>query len=511
MKLRYFIPAFIALLGAMLISCSDDDKITLLDEIQVSRSYVAIDKEGGSTSIIVTAKDSWSFDETQIPSWLTISPMSGGAGETEVTFSAEGTINGRNADLNIACAGRKQNIKVLQGLSETKTATCAEVAAGNEGMTYRVTGSVNNIYNLEYGNFYINDGTGNLQIYGTLNKSGKEKGFPIADWGIEEGDIITVEGPLKFYNGAAELEKVTVIKLVKSLLKVESIDPENATIPLEGGDVTVNLTSKGNGVSVEIPEAAKSWLSISNITGGSNPVVTFHAGANAGGDRSAEVTFKTSNGSQESVVTATIKQTGSIVDVNCTQFLEAEEGDTQYRITAVIQSVANTSYGNVYLRDFTDEQVYVFGIGAKGDFQALGLKEGDIVTLVGKRSSHNGNPQMKEAQYESHIPVTDVTIAEFLTKPDNKNVYYRITGEVSSLFDKNGNANDWGNMFITDGSNELYVYGLYPGYGATGDSRKFWVTTAGIEVGDKLTTIGYKDTFGGVVEICGGIYFSHSK
>ena len=65
MKLRYFIPAFIALLGAMLVSCSDDDKITLLDEIQVSRSYVAIDKEGGSTSIIVTAKDAWSFDDIE--------------------------------------------------------------------------------------------------------------------------------------------------------------------------------------------------------------------------------------------------------------------------------------------------------------------------------------------------------------------------------------------------------------------------------------------------------------
>ena len=297
MKLRYFIPAFIALLGAMLVSCSDDDKITLLDEIQVSRSYVAIDKEGGSTSIIVTAKDAWSFDDIEkIPSWLTITPQQGGAGETEVTFKADAALNGRNADLTISCAGRKQHIKVLQGLSEIKTATCAEVAAGNEGMTYRVTGAVNNIYNLEYGNFYINDGTGNLQIYGTLNKSGKTKGNPIADWGIEEGDIITVEGPLKFYNGAAELCDVTVIKLVKSLLKVESIDPENATIPLEGGNVTVNLTSKGNGVSVEIPEAAKSWLSISNITGGSNPTVTFHAGANAGGDRSAEVTFKTSNG-----------------------------------------------------------------------------------------------------------------------------------------------------------------------------------------------------------------------
>ena len=137
MKLRYFIPAFIALLGAMLVSCSDDDKITLLDEIQVSRSYVAIDKEGGSTSIIVTAKDAWSFDDIEkIPSWLTITPQQGGAGETEVTFKADAALNGRNADLTISCAGRKQHIKVLQGLSEIKTATCAEVAAGNEGIYF---------------------------------------------------------------------------------------------------------------------------------------------------------------------------------------------------------------------------------------------------------------------------------------------------------------------------------------------------------------------------------------
>ncbi len=507
MKLRYFIPAFIALIGAMLVSCSDDDKITLLDEIQVSRSYVAIDKEGGSTSIIVTAKDSWSFDDIEnIPSWLTITPQQGSAGETEVTFSADAALNGRSVDLTISCAGRKQHIKVLQGLSEIKTATCAEVAAGNEGMTYRVTGAVNNIYNLEYGNFYINDGTGNLQIYGTLNKSGKTKGFPIADWGIEEGDIITVEGPLKFYNGAAELVDVSVIKLVKSLLKVESIDPEDATIPLEGGNVTVNLTSKGNGVSVEIPEAAKSWLSINNITGGSNPTVTFHAGANAGGDRSAEVTFKTSNGSQESAVTATIKQTGSIVEVNCTEFLEADEDATLYRITAVIQKVANSQYGNVYLRDWTDEQVYVYGIGAKGDFEALGLKEGDIVTLVGKRSSHNGNPQMKEAQYESHIPVTDISIAEFLTKPDDPNVYYRLTGQITNIDNPT-----YGNLTLSDDDADVYVYGCYPGWGATGDNRKNWLTTAGIEVEDQLTVIGYKTTFNGKIELYNGIYFSHSK
>lgn len=513
MKLKYFIPAFIALIGAVLVSCSNEDTMTLLDEIQVSRSYVAIDKEGGSTSIIVTAKDSWSIDAPEsLPEWLTVTPLQGQAGETEVTFSAEETLNGRNADITISCAGRKQNIKVLQGLAEIKTATCAEVNSGSEGMTYRVTGAVTNIYNTLYGNFYINDGTDKLHIYGTLNKSGKTKGNPIADWGIEEGDIITVEGPMKFYNGSAELVDVTVVKLVKSLLKIEGFEPEDATIPQEGGDVTVSLSCKGNGVTVEIPEDAKDWLSITNVTGGSNPTVTFHANANAGGDRSANVVFKTSNGSQESELSATINQIGAIVKVNCAEFLAAPEGEAQYRITAVIQRVANAQYGNVYLRDWTNQELFVYGIGAKGDFEALGLKEGDIVTLIGKRSSHEGTPQMKDAQYESHYPVTDISIAEFLTKPDDDNVYYRLTGSVEDI----GNStNDllYGNLYISDdgGSTVLYVYGCYPGWGAMGANRQNWLTTANIEVGDILTMIGYKSTYNGKIELCGGIYFSHTK
>ena len=512
MKLKYFIPAFIALVGAMLSSCSDEDTVTLLDEIKVSRSYVPIDIDGGEATIDISAKDSWSFSPEDIPEWLTVTPMNGGAGETKVTFRAPAAPDGRTAELKINCASRTQRINVIQGLATVQEATCAEVIAGPESKTYRVTGAVTSIANTTYGNWYLNDGTGEVYIYGTLDKSGKNgANNSIAAWGIEVGDIITVEGPKTVFNGTVELVDVTVVNIVKSLLKVESIDPENATISLEGGEATVNLSSKGNGVTVEIPENAKDWLAISNITGGSNPSVTFRAGANTGGDRSAVVTFKTSNGSQESAVTATIKQTGAIVEVNCTEFLEAPEGDTQYRITAVIQRVGNMSYGNIYLRDWTDEEIYVCGIGAKGDFEALGLKEGDIVTLVGKRGSFNGNPQMTGAQYETHIPVTDVTIAEFLTKPDDKTVYYRVSGDITSLKDNQGRDNVYGNMFISDGINNLYVFGCYPGYGATGDNRKGWVETAGIELGDRITIIGYKDTYNGLVELCGGIYFSHTK
>ena len=508
MKLRYFIPAFIALVGAMMVSCSDEDTVTLLDEIQVSRSYVPINLEGGEATIDVNAKADWSFDESNIPEWLTITPMEGKAGETKVKFSAPAANNGRNADLKINCAGRTQNIKIIQGLPVVQDATCAEVIAGPESKTYRVTGAITRWANNyeKYGNMWISDGTGEIQIYGMADKNGKLANNPVASWGLEIGDVITVEGPKSVYNGITELVDVKVVKIVKSLLKIEGYDPEDATIPQEGGDVTVNLNCKGNGLSVEIPESAKNWLAISEITAGSTPTVTFHANANAGGDRSAVVTFKTSNGSQESAVTATINQIGSIVEVTCAEFLAAPEGDTQYRITGVIQNVKSTNYGNVYLRDWTNEEVYVYGIGAKGDFEALGLKEGDIVTLVGKRGSYNGSPQMIGGQYETHIPVTDVTISEFLTKPDDENVYYRLTGQITDIDNPT-----YGNLTLSDDEADVYVYGCYPGWGATGDNRKNWLDTAGIEIEDYLTIIGYKKTFNGKIELCGGVYFSHSK
>mgnify|MGYP000063794915 CR=1 FL=1 len=47
------------------------------------------------------------------------------------------------------------------------------------------------IANTTYGNLYLNDGTGEIYIYGTLDASGAEKNF--LSLGIEVGDEITVQ------------------------------------------------------------------------------------------------------------------------------------------------------------------------------------------------------------------------------------------------------------------------------------------------------------------------------
>ena len=503
MKLKYFL-SFFALV-ALLTSCSDDDSMTLLDEIKVSSSYVSIDVNGGSNTITINSKEAWSFDEQEIPDWLTITPKTGGAGETKVTFSAPAASDGRNTVLHIACADKTQTINVIQGLAVVNEATCAEVIAGPESKNYRVTGVVASIVNTTYGNWYLRDETGEIYIYGTLDAKGNTKNF--LSLGLEVGDIVTVEGPKTLYGTTVELVDVTVVKIQKSLVKVEGYDPEDATIPVDGGTVAVHLTCKtNNGVSVEIPENAKDWLGIVSVAGGAEPVVTFRAGANEGGDRSATVVFKTTDDNgQEYTAEATIYQTGSIVECSVADFLAAPVGDTQYRITGVIQSVANPTYGNVYIRDWSGE-TYVYGIGAKGDFEAAGLKAGDVVTLVGKRGEYKGDPQMTGAVLEDSKTVTPISIDEFLDQEDDPTVYYMLTGVITEIANPT-----YGNLYLDDGTNDCYVYGCYPGWGATGDNRKNWLETAGITVGDQLSVIGVKSTYNGTPQLSNGIYFSHEK
>ncbi|MDX9926756.1 MAG: BACON domain-containing protein [Bacteroidales bacterium] len=496
MKLKYLFPLFIAAV-ALMVSCDDEFSATLLDEIQVSSSYVSIPVAGGSASITVTANDNWTV-ASSIP-WLIISSTSGSAGESTLTFSASSTLDGRTGEVKILCGDKTQRINVIQGLAVVATATCADVIAGPDSKTYKVTGICTSIANTQYGNWYLQDATGSIYIYGTLDAKGATKNF--LSLGLEVGDEVTVQGPKTTYGSTVELVDVTVIKINKSLIKVDSV--ENATLPFEGGEFIAYLTCKGQGVSVEVPEDAESWLSISSIQSeGTYAVVNFRAAANTGGDRGTTITFHTTDGTKDYTSQTKLIQKGAIVNATVAQFIAAEVNDIPYRLTGVITSVTNATSGRLNLRDFSGE-IYVYGIQ---DYSTKGLKVGDIITIVGKRAAYQGTPQVGSAVLESSIPVTTATIAEVLTKPDDPNTYFMVTGEITSIV----NA-DYGNLNLKeiDGDSEIYVYGCYPGWGATGDARKFVVADKGLKVGDQLTVIARKGSHGGSPQLSNSIYFSH--
>lgn len=497
MKIRNIIASLLAVF--CLAGCSETIKESL-DEIQVSQSYVGLSQHGGNASIKVSATGSWSFDG--IPGWLTVSPVSGGAGETTVTFSADASTSSNEAELFLTCGTAVQHINVIQMADkiDLPISTVAEINAGADGKVFKARGTCTAIANTSYGNWYLQDETGSLYIYGTVDASGS---YNWASFNIEVGDIVTVEGPKTTYGTTVELVDASVISVEKSLIKVETEGP--VVVEKDGGKFEVELTCKGNGVSVVLPESAKSWLSVNGISNsGQSAVVSFTAAANEAGDRSETLVFTTNGGQYTAEIVVT--QKGSIVAASIAEFLSAEVGDTQYRLTGVITSVANASYGNVYIRDWSGE-VYVYGIGARGDFETIGLKVGDVVTLVGKRAAYNGTAQVGGAQHEGHISVIEVSVEEFLSKEDNPNVYYMVTGTLDEIV----NAT-YGNVYLADDKgNRVYSYGCYPGWGATGDARKDAVATLGLKVGDELTIIGPKSTYNGETQINGGIYFSHKS
>ena len=113
---------------------------------------------------------------------------------------------------------------------------------------------------------------------------------------------------------------------------------------------------------------------------------------------------------------------------------------------------------------------------------------------------------MTSAYFEEIIPVTEVSIPDFLAKDVNTTDWYMVTGTITEIVKA-----AYGNVYISDGENDLYVYGIYPGYGATGDARKGLLEDKGIEVGDKITVIGNRGEYKGAAQMVNGFYFSHTE
>lgn len=308
--MKYIITSLIAIL-AILTSCNEKYEPITLDEIRVSSSYVAIPATGGKVDVKMIAIDSWNI--TEVPAWLSVSDTVGNAGEVTLSFSAEASKETNSCTVKINCAGKTQLVNVVQMTEkmELPIYTCDDVNASPDGVTYRVKGVVTKISNDMWGNWYLNDGTvdgDGLYIYGTLDAAGAEKNF--LSLGIEPGDIVTVEGPKSTYQGMVELVNVTVVNIEKSLIKADSLSV--ATIPMEGGEFTVYLTCKGDGVSVEAPAE---WLSVKSVkTSGTSAEVTFKVSENEGGARDATLTFVTTKGGVTYTSTSSIYQEGAIPD-----------------------------------------------------------------------------------------------------------------------------------------------------------------------------------------------------
>ena len=498
MKLRHIFTA-LAAAALTLVGCQEELKV--LDEVQVSQSLVAIPVEGGQVEVTVNANDAWEI--TGAPEWLTVSPAAGAAGETVVTFSAGEAAETREAVFYINVGEVQQVMNALQMAEkvETPLSTCADVNNnGVDGKVYRVKGTVTSIANTQYGNWYLQDDTGTVYIYGTLYNGATQQ---FTKLGLEVGDIVTVEGPRKNYNGTIELVDVTVLSIEKSLLKLEKII--STPLPLEGGVATALLSVKGGDFSVEIPEDA-AWLTAGEPYAiGDLTCVELTAAPNEGGARTATVTFKTTVDGKDYIAPAEISQLGAIKAVTVADFLAAAEGTALYELTGIVKNLKNTTYGNFDLVDATGS-VYVYGLTGNDtvgsndkSFANLGINEGDVITIVGTRASYSGTAQVGGTAYlKEHVVAASVaTIAEFLAQP--KGTWCKLTGTLANL-----KSDVYGNFDLVDETASVYVYGLTTSFVAKNDKS---FANLGLKEGDVVTLVGKRDAYNDQDQVGGPAYY----
>ena len=503
MKLRYIIPMFMAAV-TMLVGCSEDEEKSTLSQIQVSQSVISLaageeadpaDKEF-ETTITLKANGDWEFKD--VPEWLTITPASGSAGQQDVVFKAKKTTESRAAFLKLLCNGQEQEINVQQIAKKVDIplSTCAQIIAGEDGKTYRVKGTVKSIANTTYGNWYLKDETGEVYIYGTLDKNGNEKNF--LSLGIGVGDIVTVEGPRKDYSGTIEMVNVTVIAIEKSLIAVNALDIEGNTVAKTGGEFHATLSNKGNSLDVKIPEDAKDWLFVTGINiSGETSTVTFKVLPNTGGARKATVTFVTTSGGKEYTAETSITQEADVLP-------HGENPDDPFTVAEAIakcKAIGSTTDGVIYYAKGKISSISSIDTGNFGNATFNISDNGtDENALTCFRSKYLNNEKFTS---EEQIGVGDeVVICGKLvdykgeTPEFSGNVYiYKLKKYVPGAGD--GSLN---NPFSAEeaiayvdagGTDAVYVKGVVSelvkgGFGASYGNGSFFISDNGTKYGDPL-------------------------
>ena len=426
MKLRNYILSILA--GAALAAgCAQEQVISSIPEFKPEMSYIGLPLEGGIVTTPLKATTTWSFDTSAIPDWLTVSPTSGGFEVEHLVFSAQPNTGNseRTANLVVNVAGKQQRFTVIQagpGAVEAPLSTIAQVAAGNDGETYRIRGTVTSIVNTNYGNLYVADDTGTIYIYGLFNAKGqypKDAGG-WATFGVEVGDVVTLQGPRTLYNGTTlELVDATLISVEKSLIEV---DPSEIAVGSDAGTFTVSVNSKANGMAV-LP--SDGWIRMTDIAAGEKDAVvySFEYDANTTtASRTATIQFKAANSSKAVTVTQEgVPPTGqSITDIVA---LPDNSGVETLESTVA----AKTTKGFV-LSDGTTA-IYAYDNGANA------VEIGDVVKVLATKTTYNGVPELatitsveKTGTASVNYPAAKDVTADAATYAANVAEYIQFTG-----------------------------------------------------------------------------------
>lgn len=511
MKFNKIIAAIALPLMALFTSCEQD--LEVASKVSTDKSVYEVEANGGDVTVKLLAPQDWtatvspasSLDEVE---GIIVEPASGSGSSQIVEVIVKVPENkGYNRKANVSFVGETISGAVTISQVGEKGERLLECSIAeflkkpvDASVYYVLTGVVANSVNPDtYSNFDLTDPkTGDkVLIYGLAKKEdvSNQKIGLLKELGIEEGDQITIASTRGAYNDKPQGMKSYYISHKKS---------EAPMIKLGMSEVTA---AKGSDFDLAVSSNMVTWTLSSNVSW-----LTFDP---ATGDKSTTVKVSVAEDGEgtEGVITLAAEGLESvsckvtrtdIKDVTIAEFLEAPIGDKPYRIVAKIESIVNDQFGNLYAEDATG-RVYVYGLTAtkqaKNDksFPTLGLRAGDIITIVGTRGQYadakveDQKEQVSGAYLEASCKSTDVTITEFLAKEVAskylESPYYRLTGVIKEIVKE-----EYGNFYFKEEASEtfVYVYGLTKAPVAKNDKS---FASLGLKVGDKVTLVGQRGQF----------------
>ena len=401
----------------------EDPALTLTSEEQMS-----FEAEGGAGEITYTLENPVEGLEVvasaDVP-WVANFAVA----EEKITFNvaANEDEEQREAVITVEYGVLSFNVALVQAAAEpvVTSMTIANAIAAEDNAVVTLEGvTVAGVYAR---GVLVSDATGKLLVY--------------ANAAVEAniGDVVTVEGTMATYAGLRQVATPTITKTGSTayehpaveVLDGAAMDAYLAAPVVKYVEYTGTLVVSGNYYNVNVEGATTAVGSISYPLAG--------AVAAEDGQKIIVRGYAIGVSSSKYVNTMLVEcepvgDAPEVEEVKATvlEFLNAEEGTTTiYELTGKIANVANTFYGNFDLVDETGS-VYVYGLydeNGEKVFETLGLKEGDTITLKGKRTSYKETPQVGNAVYVSHVP------AEGGQDPVEGEVYNYSLAYVERFFD----------------------------------------------------------------------------
>ena len=151
------------------------------------------------------------------------------------------------------------------------------------------------------------------------------------------------------------------------------------------------------------------------------------------------------------------------------------------------------------------------------------IEEGNTVLVCGKIKVYQGQAEMDKGSTLILLngsgfvdpgtvepTITDISVEDFLAKPVDDNVWYRLKGKITNLKD----GDQYGNFDLVDIEDEnysVYVWGVLSEKG--GEKKKFQelVTQYDIKNGGIITIIGTRGEYNGKIEVLNAYFEDYEK